>query len=169
MKFWVTTDTHIGHKNIIKYCNRPKDYNERIIMGLHNCGMKEGDILIHLGDIAFNDNGETAYLSAVEQIGVRPWLVLGNHDRSQTFHLNQGWHWAGKVMTMDRFGYRIMFSHKPIPSYNCDLQIHGHFHNAPRRMWEGELKAVMDSKHMLVILENLNYEPIGLKELIGVK
>ena len=169
MKYWVTTDTHIGHKNIAKLTNRPVDYNDRILDGIASSNMKQGDVLIHLGDVAFNDTGEAEYLHELSLKGVQKWLVLGNHDKSGAFHLRKGWHWVGKSMTMDRFGFRIIFSHKPIPSYNCDLQIHGHFHNNPMRYWEGELKQVIDSKHMLMIIENLNYEPIGLKEFIGIK
>jgi len=163
MRHWVTTDTHIGHKNIQKYCNRPANCDDLIIQGLSV--LKEGDILIHLGDVAFNNWGEETYLSAIPE-GVKKWLVLGNHDKKPSYHLRQGWDWVGRSMRMKRFGKVIQFSHVPIPSYNCDIQLHGHFHNNPAKYWEGHLKQVIDSKHRLLILEEVDYKPVLLEKLV---
>lgn len=161
MKFWITTDTHLGHDNIIKYCNRPLDYNKRIIRGL-SC-LKYGDVLIHLGDVAFSDAGEREYL---RNIPCKKWLVRGNHDKKYMFHLNLGWDWVGESFMLRCFGVFMKFSHKPVPIGEEDIQFHGHFHNAPSDHWEGWLKQILTSKHQLLILENLDYKPIDLEQLL---
>lgn len=39
MTYWYTADLHIGHTNIIRYCNRPfssvEEMNERLLQNLH--------------------------------------------------------------------------------------------------------------------------------------
>lgn len=53
---WFTADTHFGHKNIIKYCDRPFDSIENMdqtIIGAINNNVQPNDILWHLGDFCF--------------------------------------------------------------------------------------------------------------------
>jgi calcineurin-like phosphoesterase family protein len=162
MTYWVTTDTHLGHEKIIDFCDRPIDFNERIIKGLYI--MKPEDILIHLGDVAWNDAGEKRYLENIPCH--KKWLVLGNHDKSANFHLKAGWDWTARQMSMRRFGLLIRFSHKPVPIGEEDIQLHGHFHNTDHHFWEEWLTAVMGSKHKLLVLENVDYKPVKLEDLL---
>ena len=49
---WFTADFHLGHKNIIRYCNRPFDTVEemnRTIIERLNSLVKTNDILYFLG------------------------------------------------------------------------------------------------------------------------
>ena len=161
-RYWITTDTHLGHANIARYCNRPDDYNERILDGLSVLGYY--DVLIHLGDVAFKTKGwEEKYLG---NIPCKKWLVVGNHDKSYTWHLKKGWDWVGESMILERYGKRIEFSHKPTPIMNSDMQIFGHFHNNPIENCEGHLTRYLTSKHKLLILEDLDYKLVRLKDLI---
>lgn len=161
MKIWVTTDTHMDHKSIIEFCNRPIDCDKRIIRGLKD--IKYNDILIHLGDVAWKEEGERKYLG---NIPCKKWLVKGNHDKSYTYHLNLGWDWIGETMELRRFGQLIKFSHKPVPIHEEDIQFHGHFHNNPVDVCEAELIAILTSKHKLLAIENMNYRPMTLKALV---
>ena len=149
--YYVTTDTHLGHDNIIEYCDRPLDYNKRIYRGLSVLRLE--DTLIHLGDVGFTTGGEKAYLAIIP---CRKWLLLGNHDNSTSFHLSLGWDWAGEEMSIRRFGKLIRFTHKPKPIGEEDIQIHGHFHNNPIEYCEGWLTQYYTSKHKLLILEETN-------------
>ena len=161
MKYWITTDTHLGHDAIAEYCNRPNDYNERIIKGLSV--LKYGDVLIHLGDVAFKDRGwEEKYLG---NIPCKKWLVLGNHDKSYTWHLKLGWDWVGEAMWLRRFGYLMKFTHKPTPLGEEDLQFFGHFHNNPLEVCEPYLVQLLTQKHRLLAIENMAYQPVTLQSL----
>jgi calcineurin-like phosphoesterase family protein len=78
---WLTSDTHFGHANIIKYCARPfanteemdaaliKNWNERVA---------EDDIVYHLGDFAW---GTIGYWEKIrEKLNGEIHLIIGNHD-----------------------------------------------------------------------------------------
>ena len=53
---WFTADTHFGHTNIIKYCNRPfktpEDMNNVMLTNI-NITVGENDTYWHLGDFAW--------------------------------------------------------------------------------------------------------------------
>jgi calcineurin-like phosphoesterase family protein len=50
---WFTADFHLGHKNIIRYCNRPFDSVEAMncaILERMNSAVKAHDVLYFLGE-----------------------------------------------------------------------------------------------------------------------
>ena len=64
MSVFVIADTHFGHANIIKYCNRPF--------------IKSDDTVFHLGDVGI---GSQDYMkSIVSQLNGHKHLICGNHD-----------------------------------------------------------------------------------------
>lgn len=52
---WFTSDTHFGHENIIRFCNRPfrnaEEMNAELIRRWRETVPKDG-IVFHLGDFA---------------------------------------------------------------------------------------------------------------------
>jgi calcineurin-like phosphoesterase family protein len=83
-----TSDTHINHLNIIRYCNRPfhtlKEMNDTIIKNTNNI-VSPDDILIHCGDFAFGcDSSILNYRKRINCKNI--YLVLGNHDREIKEH-----------------------------------------------------------------------------------
>lgn len=93
MKTFITSDLHLGHTNIIKYCSRPfkdiehmnteiiKRWNERI---------KPSDTVIHLGDFCFKNtlNGKDGdpknWWEWRKQLNGQIVFVKGNHDRNNS-------------------------------------------------------------------------------------
>lgn len=62
MNNWVTSDLHFGHKNIIKYENRPfKDIEEmdKAIIELWNKTVKKDDKIYILGDFSWYKGEKT--------------------------------------------------------------------------------------------------------------
>jgi len=94
MKNFLTSDLHLGHANIIRYCNRPfrdvEHMNSTIIRNW-NERVKQEDHVYHLGDFCFKNSneirGEGTRSSAADYItllnGQKHW-VRGNHDRNNS-------------------------------------------------------------------------------------
>ena len=61
LNIWFTADFHLGHKNIIRYCNRPfqtvEEMNQEILERL-NSRVKPTDILYFLGDFCIGPKHE---------------------------------------------------------------------------------------------------------------
>ena len=82
MSTFFTSDTHFGHKNIIKYSERPfADFEEMDwkIVDQWNKTVGPTDVVYHLGDVAMGDSSRwDNILSSLNGYKV---LVVGNHDR----------------------------------------------------------------------------------------
>lgn len=153
-KFYLTSDSHLFHKNIIKYCNRPyeftweavKQMNEDILSQFDK--LPAGSTIINLGDIALNGSLTFDTLKAcidrMKKNDKKLWIVLGNHDREMHFRVKD---FKGKynspyelftALGFDRvFPYPILLedkflmSHEPVylaPGSNL-VNIYGHTHD----------------------------------------
>lgn len=153
-------DTHFGHTNIIKYCNRPFEDSHEMgqhIIGNWNATVKDEDIVYHLGDFCFKyDRPRTTEL--VQQLNGHKILIMGNHDNRHTVTKwkEMGFEEAYKepLVLNDTF----VLSHWPV--IDPDLfNIHGHIHNYQREEF-------FKQTAMCVSVEMINYTPISLKEVM---
>ncbi|MDR2601046.1 MAG: metallophosphoesterase, partial [Spirochaetaceae bacterium] len=84
-KAYIWSDLHLGHENVIRYCNRPfTDVKEMNTALLHawKSTVKNGDTIINLGDVGLRLNRE--YLATViQRLPGYKILVMGNHDRKK--------------------------------------------------------------------------------------
>ena len=116
MKYWIISDTHFSHENIIKYCNRPfktkEEMNEKIIKNWNEV-VKQDDIVFHLGDFSF----KSEYDKIKERLIGKIILVSGNHDKGiiHSIIINYG----GKMWQL---------VHNPEEA-ELDFNICGHVHN----------------------------------------
>lgn len=77
-----TADSHFGHANIIRLCNRPfADIAEhdRVLVDSWNAVVQPQDIVWHLGDFSYSKHPK-ATRRVFEQLNGHKRLVLGNHD-----------------------------------------------------------------------------------------
>lgn len=85
---FLTADLHLGHRNIIKYCNRPFrgtwEMDEVLVSNiLETVGKK--DTLYILGDLTLN---KKIYYSVLERLSELEVIVLrGNHDHDKSLPL----------------------------------------------------------------------------------
>jgi calcineurin-like phosphoesterase family protein len=79
---YFTSDTHFGHINIIKYCNRPFEgiwtMDEQMIRRWNSI-VKYDDEVYHLGDFGFYPTSELIKIR--KQLNGAIHLIEGNHDR----------------------------------------------------------------------------------------
>ena len=82
---WFTSDLHIGHANIIKFCQRPfgsvEEMNDVIVARINDIVPPDW-VLIILGDAVMGKISET--LGVLASIKAEVKLVPGNHDRCWT-------------------------------------------------------------------------------------
>lgn len=151
-KTFVTADTHFGHGNIIKYCNRPygsvQQMNESLINNWNRTVSKD-DTVIFLGDLAFRGR-DTDWLNRLNGNIIR---VRGNHDYS-----------GRDEFDMDYEGENIHFTHWPEAQTvsSGKWNIHGHKHD------KGQLVDI-NRRSMCVSTELTAYKPIELRELLKIR
>jgi calcineurin-like phosphoesterase family protein len=159
MLIYLTTDSHFFHSKIIEYENRPIDFEYRIHKGLRQ--IPEDALLIHLGDLCIGQDKFAIELMRV--LKCRKILVRGNHDKKSLGFYLKGFDAVVDTMTLNVFGKTILFSHKPQPDGDYDLNIHGHCHSKERIK---EFEPTMHSKQKLLAIENTNYLPVSLEKFI---
>lgn len=117
---WFTSDWHIDHANIIKYCFRPFDdvsqMNNAILNNVNTLVMPD-DRLFNLGDVAFKSIDFAALKARINCKNV--FVVAGNHDRERVL---RRWFTVlpAEYMYQDE-DYRIVLSH-----YRMDVWEHAH-------------------------------------------
>ena len=166
MNYWIITDTHFGHENIVSWCQRPADHEARMMKNLKST-VRENDILIHLGDVAWRDI-EHWHMELLSIKAKRKWLVRGNHDKKSILrYLDYGWDFCADSFSLNMYGKNILFSHKPQIDSGYDINIHGHFHNADHRRHEPELVAIKNDKQVLLMVEH-DYRPFSLRKICEI-
>ncbi len=78
-----TSDQHFGHKNIIKFSNRPfnsvEEMDEMMIQRW-NEKVGETDEVYHLGDVGLASSGKLRKI--LERLNGKIYLIKGNHEKS---------------------------------------------------------------------------------------
>ena len=81
---WFTGDTHFGHANVIKHCNRPfksADEMDETMIRNWNDRVSEHDSVYHLGDFSFSKGPKTREI--LDRLNGHIYLIRGNHDGDQ--------------------------------------------------------------------------------------
>jgi calcineurin-like phosphoesterase family protein len=134
MNCWFTSDTHFGHANIIKYCNRPfadsVEMNEALIANW-NAVVGPKDLIYHLGDFAFGreDYNFDALFNRLNGLIV---FIKGNHDRlawrnrGKFYNAHDSYHEVqinGKDITLCHYAMRVWNK-----SHHGAWHLYGHSH-----------------------------------------
>jgi len=159
-KSWLITDLHLEHKKIIELCNRPVNYEDRIQRHWKRLVLPEVTVYC-LGDIGIGN--DERFHEIIRSLPGKKILTKGNHDRkSDSWYESHGWDLCCEALRLDRFGKKILLSHKPaLHVCGIDMNIHGHQHN----MWNKELYSP-DGIRFILALEHVNYEPVLLQAFI---
>jgi len=172
MKTFYIADTHFGHKNIIKYCNRP--FEDALTMDATmienwNKVVTPEDTVIHIGDFALC-NFERAK-GILEMLNGYKILVNGNHDGGKDYMLRLGFDKVVNYIYKDE----VLIIHDPMSIYilnemdgsatlterheECKYLLHGHVHE--------KILTKQFPKAINCCVEHLNYTPKTFEELIS--
>lgn len=164
MANFVTSDLHLGHRNVIQYCpesrghfNSVDEMNETIVTNI-NSMVSDNDTLYILGDIAFMAPGKAC--DYLKRINGEKVVVWGNHDRklraSSEFASQKGLmgvkfdaDYVSRHFEVDGYKSGVVMMHFPIYSFEGQLNggahVHGHCHSVrARRNTFGDKRRVQD-------------------------
>lgn len=94
---WFTSDLHLGHTNVIRYCDRPfaaVGQMDAALIAVWNATVAPDDEVWVLGDVAMGRIEET--LHKVGWLTGTKHLVLGNHDRPFDRESRRAQKWRGE-------------------------------------------------------------------------
>lgn len=161
---FITSDLHLGHANIIKYCNRPftdvYDMNRTLVYNW-NATIRKDDIVYFLGDLAYGRNSSTD--SWLRKLNGKITFIKGNHDESNSVELLDH-------MIIELDGIKFYLTHNPanVQSSWDGWVIHGHVHNNSRDydMKQRYPYINYNKKTVNVSVELTNYEPLKLRTIV---
>lgn len=99
MATWFTADLHLGHRNIIDYCDRPFadiDAMNRSLVDNWNEVVAEDDTVWVVGDFALGKIAAT--LPIATELKGHKVLVAGNHDRCWAGHGPRAAGWTERYL-----------------------------------------------------------------------
>lgn len=177
---WFTSDLHLGHRNIIAYCDRPwrdpkpeKDWlpgtdlshkdnwyyrvdeMDATLIDNWNSVVRPNDTIYNLGDFTFSNNAEK-YLKRLN--GVKH-LIRGNHDKQPS--PRQGWASVNDYREIKIEGQVIVLMHYAMrvwkKSHKGAFQLYGHSH--------GTLPDDPNALSIDIGVDCHNYRPISFEEI----
>lgn len=173
---WVTSDIHLQHKNIIKYCSRPfqtvDEMDEQIIKNWNEV-VKKNDTVFIIGDVGFGNVDKLC--EKIKRLNGKKILIVGNHDRdylaNETFtSLFAAIHEQVYIKVGDT---NIYINHFPFTCFDgsygglsATWQLFGHCHSFP-----GSLGMDMDRLGHLfptqydVGMDNNHYMPVSFERI----
>lgn len=161
MKTFIIADTHFGHSNIIKYCDRPfvtVEEMDRQLIQKWNSVVSKNDVVYHLGDFAVGNVDRIS--SYRNKLNGRIFLIQGNHDG----YSMKRYYEAGFDKVYDKpIIYQDFFilSHQPlfITESMPYANIYGHVHNNPEYI-------DYTSNTFCVSCERTEYKPALFDEIV---
>ncbi len=160
---WFTADTHFGHSNIIKYCNRPfatvGEMNETLIKNW-NSVVKPRDMVYHLGDFCFGKDDYTFDLY-FKQLNGLIIFIKGNHDKL-------AWRNKHKFFASSDFGREIEVDGQKITLCHYAMRVWDKSHYTAWDLYGHSHGSLPDDPHALSIdvgVDCHNYTPISFEQV----
>lgn len=172
--FYVVSDTHWFHKNIVKFCNRDMNHNN-IMIDRWNKVVGPTDRILHLGDLLLTTNPDLQvkfFDEVAPQLNGDKYLILGNHDNSHwiDYYEDAGFE-VIRPFNMKYRGYDISFDHYPtekglIERGEQHIRVHGHIHNNGYQHIHSSKKEHKRYGNINVSVEVIDYTPQPIERLL---
>lgn len=160
---WIISDTHLGHANMVKLCNRPLNFNEKIVEKWEKL-VKPEDIILHLGDLSiFFGPTSKMWANRASELPGEKYLIRGNHDKFENY---PGFAIVpNQIATIEQT--RILFSHEPTEKKTSwDINIHGHMHGNTHHDYPYPLDHHMDVGLDTAFAQAFGWGPIRLGDIL---
>lgn len=186
MKIFYIADTHFGHKNIIRFDNRPfTDVHEmeQTLINNWNNKVDKSDTVYIVGDFCWEK--EDGWLRILNKLNGSKVLIRGNHDlKKMSKVLRNKFVDIKDYKEIKDNGRHVILSHYPIMAYKHSYDtntymLHGHTHQTTEQKyidkWTKELRDnistdVICSKGQIYnvgcMCSYMNYFPRTLDEIL---
>jgi len=177
-QIWFTSDTHFGHKNIIRFSSRPfKDenhMNEELVKSWNEV-VGEEDEVYHLGDFSLTNANKTDEI--LKRLNGKIHLIKGNHEKSalqkqytrDRFEWIKDYHEMSIVMpdgkkqfiVMCHYGFRVWNK-----NHHGAIHLYGHSHDSLDKdgAWGKSMDVGVDSAYRILG----EYRPFSLREISNI-
>jgi calcineurin-like phosphoesterase family protein len=165
MQIWFCSDFHLGHWNIVKYCNRPfKSLEEMdsIIIKNFNDRVDENDVVFFLGDFCMKKSSEAseapqnAFDYYRNQLKCKNIIFIkGNHDKNNSTKT------IIESIVIEHGGSRIYMTHNPkFAKEDFKFNFCGHVHEKWQFQKIGHKSIICN-----LSVENWDYRPVTINEI----
>lgn len=175
-KIFYISDLHLGHKNAIRFDNRPWPTIEAMDEGIienWNKKVSNEDTVYILGDISwYRDAKKTATL--LKRLNGKKILLKGNHDNLRSSEVAACFAEIYDYHEIKDGDYNIVLCHYPILFYKNNrhgwIHLYGHLHigmdeNLCNNMIQQLKDAGINVRMYNVGLMLHNFEPVTLEEI----
>lgn len=178
MTIWFSSDLHLDHANIIKFCDRPfqdvVEMNNKL-RDWHNTFVKPEDHWYNLGDVTLRRGGRVDqewFINEMKRWHGHKRLILGNHDHLPIkTYIEAGFE---KIYGTWRGIDGILLSHIPVHPSSMGTgiaNVHGHIHNnqsgafPPVMIIDRVTQKITYRPYVNICVEVTNYHPITLEQV----
>lgn len=177
-KTFYISDLHFGHKNILKYDNRPfltVEEMDNTLINNWNSVVTSNDTVYILGDISWYDYKTTVEI--MNKLKGNKILIKGNHDRLNQ-ELRDCFQGVYDYKEIKDSGKELILCHYPIPCFNKHfygaIHLYGHVHNSFEanmvEHFKKEMIELYDKEcnmfNVGCMIEYMNYTPRTLDEIL---
>jgi len=156
--YFFTADEHYGHKNIIRFCDRPFlsiEEMDRTIIDRNNQMVGNNDTVVHVGDFTLkNTSIAKRYIS---QLNGNHIFIRGSHDYWLKGTQKLVTMWEKKIEGQYIVACHYAMRHWP-RSYHGSWQVHGHAH--------GGMKSI--GLQYDVGVDKNNFYPVSFTKLCSI-
>lgn len=171
-KVWFTSDSHFGHKNIIRFSNRPFDnvdeMNEELIKAWNRV-VDYNDDVYHLGDFALTNSDKTH--SILERLNGNIHLITGNHEKSvlKSGKCKEKFVWIKPYHEMYVEKQFIVLCHYGMrvwnKSHHKSWMLYGHSHDSMEdKVWGRSMDVGVDSANRILA----EFRPFSYSEIFRI-
>lgn len=181
VKIWFTSDTHFGHQNILRFCERPfvsVEEMDNTIIERWNLKVGKDDIVFHLGDFAFATNKR--WQDLISLLNGKIYLILGNHDITRwpgTYTMQLFDRVENQMMLKIDNKYKVYLNHFPFLCYDgtyrnpedCTIQLHGHVHERVGGIGKDDQRLQYRFPYQYDVgVDNNNFYPVSWEDILKI-
>ena len=178
MNYYIS-DLHFGHKNVIKFDDRPfesaEEMDAKIIENWNNV-VKKNDNVYVVGDMFWCKMDKA--IEILDELNGNKFLIKGNHDRCHDDRFLKKFVKASEYMEIEDNGRKVVLCHYPIPYFKNHYygwyHLYGHVHTT--KEYGLVLKAQQDLRDGMglpcnmynvgCMMPYMNYTPRTLDEIL---